>query len=319
MTHASAFPSPLAGAEAAHGDVPAALVERVRACFGTEAQLDAVDVPDKTKVVADDPVKRLIVDGRRRPWGVVFWAPASAPGRIARDMDRLEQARTALGDGLGEVVLQPRETGWIDQRSYAIVPYCKPFADRGVAGHLHRASLRPRLLHWLEQVTAQTQHPVEQEHALREAIDHLASLSILPSPVRTLASDAGRKLLAGPHQPRHVLCHNDLWAGNILRAPRGDRFGFVLIDWGASRTDGFPIYDLLRLAVSLRLGARALRRELNRHCAALDCGPEDAVGYLAAALGQLGLNREHFPLDRYAALVESCFRQLHDIGVIDAS
>lgn len=315
MTHASAFTRPPGSPQAAHADLPAALLTRVRACFGSDAQLHALDVPNKTKVVADDPIKRLIVDRRRRPRGVVFWAPPGAAKRIARDVDRLEQARSVLGDDLAEVVLRPWEIGWVEQRSYAIYPFRRPFAGRGLTGHLDRVLLRPRALHWLERVTAHTRHRVDDVNALHEAIDHLASLRALPSRVRTIAANAGRKLLAGPHRPQHVLCHNDLWAGNILRGPRGHRFGFVVIDWGASRTDGFPIYDLLRLAGSLRLNPRALQYELQRHCAVLGCEADDAAGYLAAALGQLGINRERFPLDRYAALVESCFKQLHDLGV----
>lgn len=315
MHHAAASTPPAAAVGASAPELPDELVARVRACFGSDVRFGAVDVPDKAKVVADDPLKRLIVDRRRRPRGVVFWAPAGMPGRIARDMDRLEQARRTLGEDLGEVVLEPADTGWVEERSYAIVPYRKPFADRGLAGHVHRASLRPSVLRWLERVTVQTHRPIEGDGDLREAIEHLASLPELAPSLRALAGEAGERLLNDGHRPRQVLCHNDLWAGNILRA-RGTRYGFVLIDWGASRADGYPIYDLLRVAVSLRLRPRALRRQIERHCAALGCEPTHAAGYLAGALGQLGLNRERFPLNRYVALVEDCFNQLRDAGLV---
>jgi hypothetical protein len=110
--------------------------------------------------------------------------------------------------------------------------------------------------------------------------------------------------------------HGDLWIGNVLlrdatsglKGAWSDRF--VIIDWPGSMLRGHAIFDLTRLTQSISTGERALASELIRHCQALQCDPEDAVGYLLAALGHLEMNLEQFPFDRFMGMATACYHQL---------
>jgi hypothetical protein len=84
----------------------------------------------------------------------------------------------------------------------------------------------------------------------------------------------------------------------------------VVIDWPGGRLRGHPLFDLLRLARSLQLPRRQLRRELGRHCDLLGCEPEAASWHLASALARLHGVLEHFPVDRFSRLAEQCLGQL---------
>ena len=100
--------------------------------------------------------------------------------------------------------------------------------------------------------------------------------------------------------------HNDLWQGNILLNSDG---GIVVIDWPGSVVKGYAIYDLIRLAESLRLSDRALGEQLRAHCRLLGCEPKDSVSHLAAALGHLLGDLDHFPMHLFLPLADRCVRR----------
>jgi hypothetical protein len=74
-----------------------------------------------------------------------------------------------------------------------------------------------------------------------------------------------------------------------------------------------PIRGSLRTAASRaieRLNVRNLSREVNRHCHLLGCERVDATSYLIAALGHIAMNLEHFPMENYTNMAESCYATL---------
>jgi hypothetical protein len=113
--------------------------------------------------------------------------------------------------------------------------------------------------------------------------------------------------------------HNDLWKGNIL-LPSGDdhrdkqTFPFFVIDWRGSRVDGFPLFDLVRVSMSLQLTAKELRRELMHSCQSLGCDFSDAPYYVAAALGEIASRNDQFPLQAFLGMAEHCFAELRKVG-----
>jgi hypothetical protein len=113
--------------------------------------------------------------------------------------------------------------------------------------------------------------------------------------------------------------HNDLWKGNIL-LPSGDdhrdkqTFPFFVIDWRGSRVDGFPLFDLVRVSMSLQLTAKELRRELMHSCQSLGCDFSDAPYYVAAALGEIASRNDQFPLHAFLGMAEHCFAELRKVG-----
>jgi len=137
--------------------------------------------------------------------------------------------------------------------------------------------------------------------------------------IRSVSRRALDRLLAGDFVPRSTPMHNDLWKGNILLPSSDDgqdkqAFPFFVIDWRGSRIDGFPLFDLVRLAMSLKFSARELRQELMHCCQSLGCEFSDAPYYVATALGEIASRRDQFPVQAFLGMAEHCFAKLRSAG-----
>lgn len=275
------------------------------------------------KPVDDDTAKLLITNRAGQPSAVVYWSPAAMPRRVARDTERAEQARAALGPELGIVIPAPLVAGEIEGRSFVVVPYFRPLRKRRWSGAIQRASLRSWALDWLCAATQRTVASTTPERTQRDFEAPLAALAAnakIDRSIRDRASHAIRKLREGAWRPRYVLAHNDLWKGNFLsregtiswlpKLGAANRIPFVIIDWSGSRVHGHAIYDLVRLSMSLGVSLRRFRFELRRHCLILGCDIGDAASYLLASLGHLGAHLECFPEDRYLRLVDRCWETM---------
>jgi hypothetical protein len=255
-----------------------------------------------------------------RPAAVVLCAPPDAPDVVARGVEAARIARAAMPPDLARHVLVPLAVGRVRGMSYAVHAFCASLATGHIAWPLQRARLAPALLRWLWRVDAATVRGASEETLelrFAAALDRLASVSMLTPAVRDDAHRAATRLRRRGRGARTVLMHGDLWKGNVLlRPPTGalDALAwaqrFVVIDWPACAPQGHPIYDLVRLAQSMNLSPARLRSELVRHCALLECEPEDTMTYLLAACGDIAGRLQHFPMDRFASMVAECHRRL---------
>ena len=270
----------------------------------------AAPLPDSTR-------KYLAFDHVGRYFAMVVVSPDAAPSVVARQLERQDLARRVLGP-LGHVILEPLQSGTVDGLTYAIYPFCQPVYKSRVAWALQRVRLRQAVLTWLRAATEATlDRPTtqEREQTFAEPLRHIAALEVMPKALRDGASAALMRLEAGAWEPRICLMHGDLWRGNLLLAPgcrRWDRF--AIIDWGGSLVHGYGIFDLIRLAISMKLTGRRLEREVRGHCRILGCDLIDAPSYLLAALGYTGMNLDHFPLDRFVEMSSGCWDHLNSVG-----
>ncbi len=262
------------------------------------------------KDVQDDSAKLLVRDREGRPSLVVLCSPLSVPDQVARAARAAAEARQLLGPELGSVVLEPVFTGEVEQVSYAALPYLRPMSERPIVSRIQDRLLGRHVLEWLRAATARTLSPIgaaDLEEGALAPLRHLSSLPGLPEAVRNRARTAATRLESGRWRPQHVLMHGDLWRGNILLGRPGHggpwwRGAFGLIDWLGSRKRGYAMYDLMRLALSFRMDRPSLLQEVRAHCRLLGCEDSDALGYLLAGLGDLGLRLGHFPIERYLEL-----------------
>jgi hypothetical protein len=292
------------------------LSDSLRAKFG-KIQVAPLSQSDQ---VTDGTTVLMVRDAAGEPRAVVLCAAPASPDLMRRAMERARQAKSILDPSTGAHILDPLAEGKVGELSYAVLPYCKQLSNAKPIWWLQRALLRRAVLDWLYCLTERTVRKVDREDVDRRfgaPLRHVASHTALSSAVRQVAERAAERVHTGAWSPRHVLMHGDLWKGNILMQPAGGpheipgwRNRFVVIDWPGSETAGYAMFDLVRLSASMGLGPLALRQEMERHCRLLECSLADAPAHLAAALGHIGMNLEHFPVHRYARMADSCLAYL---------
>lgn len=231
-------------------------------------------------------------------------SPEAFPDVVRESAEKAKAARAALGDALEWAVLTPIDVWEINGVSCALFERLKPISANRSRRYLQRRRVVPAVIEWLHKVAE------IDRGSNGEAQTVLTALADCPyAPLRIAADQALARLDRGLFVPRYRVMHADFWIGNILLDP-SIRRDFVVIDWRGSLVDGYPIFDLIRFADSVKLAPAALRSGLQRHAEALGCALEDTRSYLLAALGHIWLNLDQFPPERFAAMAESNLRTI---------
>jgi hypothetical protein len=297
------------------------LLKHLHSTGAYQSEVSGVSLLTKEAVAdsaEDAPSRTCIRDKQGRMVAVMAVSSRVDPEQVARSLANAKGAREMLGSDLGNVILEPIAEGTYEGLTFALWPWRRSLSSNRIMAFLQKRRARKRVLAWLREATAVTCRRVsedELEAGYRRPLRALAGDEAMPEGLRRAADTGLRRLEDGTWRPYFVLEHGDFWLGNVLY-PRGlwsrgtHARGFVLIDWAGARLQGYPFYDLLRLALSSGLAPAHLRKEALLHCASLGCEPVDAFAYLAAGLGASGLDLGHFPLDRYHAIAETAYRTL---------
>lgn len=254
----------------------------------------------------DDPDSKLVFLNRGRHGFVVTISPLLFPEVVAEECDKAAQMRSRLG-GLGAPILVPLDTGRILTSSYAVLPYRRPLSGRRGLSWLDRIWAKRHLLEWLLQVTQQG-GAVCGIRRYEAALTALGDTLPAESPTGALLRTAEKHLRSGRFAARAVPMHGDLWKGNVLHGAAST--AFTLVDWRGSATDGFPVFDLLRVSQSFGLTTRALLRELQLHRRALGCQMEDLPLYLLGALGHYARHLGEMSLALFRTMANDCVTRL---------
>jgi len=270
------------------------------------------------KAGVDTTTKMLVKSDSGRRIAVIICSRPAAPDLIARGTQAAESIRSIIGHDLGEPIIKPISSSYADGLSCVILPNCREFSSSKLVRAAQRLHLRRSLLNWLCQATeaAALTHGTDDSitHSYARMLQHIKDQDVFDESVRSAARCGLRRLESRRWQPRQTIDHNDFWLGNIMLIPKADagaRYPFVLIDWAGANARGFGIYDLTRVARSLKLSAAAFRRELIGHSEALQCQLEDTRGHFLASLGRLHQHLEHFPEERYLKLFRQCWSYLN--------
>jgi Phosphotransferase enzyme family len=292
--------------------LPTGIVNAIRSALQNEEGFGAIRRLERPKLVSDQMDKYLILDHQAKPRALVAVSPVSRP-RAAREAgEHANAARLALGEVLGQSVLVPTHVGECNTLSFSISPYLMPLSERRLKRRIQQWRLSPSLFRWLWQVverTARMPSQVEIDREFRKPLHQVLNHPKLSERAGQLASAALLQLESGEWQPRLVLAHYDFWTGNILLRPRNDNddFGFAVIDWLGSRMAGHPIYDLVRITLSLGISDRNFDAHLAAHCRVLGCEPSQATHYVSAATGHLAIHLGEWPEEKFIGSTERCF------------
>ena len=304
------------------GDLKRWLDDRLAASLGERFGKLDISLLSQANSVADGTTVLLLRDAMGQSRAVVLCAAPASPELVQRAVHRARQAKMILGPSLGAHILDPLMEGSVQGLSYAVMPYCNSLSNFRPVWWIQRALLRPSILEWLLRVTECTVHDVEPadiERSFAAPLRVVAELNLLNGRLRAAAERAAERLHGGEWSPKFVLMHGDFWKGNILIRPKDHagekqqwRDRFIIIDWPGSAIRGYAIFDLIRMSQSMRLNTRNLRREIAGHCQLLKCKVTDSMSYLLAGLGHVAMSLEHFPVDAYARMADSCFATLKE-------
>jgi hypothetical protein len=262
----------------------------------------------------------ILSDGAGESRAVAQLSSPLAPDMVVRGVARANALRRALDRETAAPILPTIASGAFEGASFAIWPFCERVPNR-VTDWIARRTIERPVQRWLREVARQTARPVAAEH-IAEQVDRplcaMATNKWLSLRARLAARQALRRLDAGQWRPMQVAMHGDLHAGNLLIDQRGasgraaqpwaERF--VAIDFCGARAAGLPLFDLIRIAESLRTPHALLARELAAHCALLGGTVDDAPAHAAASLADLGANLECFPVELYRELADRVLGRL---------
>lgn len=256
--------------------------------------------------LVDGPALYRVEDNEFR--SILHVSPAACPDVVAQGCEKARVFGERIGLAHASAILRPICEGRHEGRSFAMLPYRTPLSARLLVGRYQRWTITPALLTWLAGLAAQPANADDATvaaiyranlHALADALDDTPSLRA--------EVDAGLAMLdRGEVAPQLVPMHGDLWKGNILGARNPDAYPFAIIDWRGSETNGFPIFDLVRLAQSYRIPKRQLRAELDRHAGILGCGFAATRVHLLAGLGHYAANPGEMPLTVLRRMTDRC-------------
>jgi len=290
--------------------------ERAARALNVDAGSLSVEVLGAGRNLPDGTLKILVRKVSGTPSAVILYSAAAGPDVVRRGTDAARAARSALGPELGSVAALPLDEGWVEGRSYSILPFIAGFSRNRVLRFGQRRWLMPAVFDWLRRATAATlAAPSSQtDAAFQRALLDVAQRVRMPRDLRTAAEDALQRLERAEWKPRHVLMHGELWLGNILSRSSGlvqiATRKFVVIDWPGGQVRGYPIYDLSRLCTSVGSSTRRYRSELLAHARILGCLPRDVEANMLSALGHIGLQLDCFPEERYIGMAVQCVHRV---------
>lgn len=245
------------------------------------------------------------------------------PDFIERAVNNSRVARGVLSDKHSAVVLDTISDGRFLGLSYAVWPKNRPFSSIRLVQKIQKRWLEPRLFSWLQGVAedsiVRNLDGKSVGQYIQSPLECVANNATLSDNVRSCATVALQHLETSQWIPLTILQHSDFWLGNVLLLKNRGRssdnqFGFCVIDWGGAFVNGAPVFDLVRLCMSLRVSSSTARREFLNYAQVIKSEPGELIYYLICALGLIGMNIEQFPEDRYIRLCENNVSYLQTAG-----
>ena len=268
-----------------------------------------------TTRVLDATNKYLVESGRARYFLIV--ANATFPSTVALAVNKLFQARHAVGTECQKAIEPPLLYGHWDNLSYGMWPYRPPLSNSRPLRLLQKRWLYPKVFLWLCKVAQHSKQQVDHAEDVRNRfllpLEFVASHGDLGEQINTAAKRMLDKFTSRDAPLVNIFQHGDLWLGNILlRSHLGPlelkgRQAFQIIDWAGATEVGYPFFDFIKLSMSCGRSVKQAQRDMVHLSHRLGCHPNDATAYFLSGLGQLGCNLNCFPERSFVKLGRASF------------
>ncbi len=287
--------------------------------------LKPVARPDFRDEIQDSPSVFYLPGFASENNTVLIVSQDSHPNFIERAVNNIRIAHDVLSDHCSAVVLEPIVASRHHGLSYAIWPEHRAISKFRLIRAVQKRWLSPRVIKWLSRVAVDSINRDFDnefvERSFRAPLENVTANPKLPNKLRSSASKGLQYLASTQWFPVTVLQHSDFWLGNILLlknqsrpSPSSNKFGFYVIDWGGATVGGAPAFDLVRYCISVGMPLQRARQELLAYAQAIQITPEELIYYLIIALGQIGMNLEQFPENRYVDLCVRVFNYTEAMG-----
>ncbi len=280
-------------------------------------QIGTITVIEPKHEIADSAAKLFFYSTLGEPLAVAICSQTPEPTLVDRNAEFVESAHKLLPPQIAASILEPLTTGTIEGMPFLMLPFCRVLSSSRWRWFIQKTKLRGKLLIWLNQVLETSQHVPPANNCQSRVSDPLTFITgceDLTDDTRQLAENALDRLNTNKWTPQLSLTHTDLWKGNVLLpepnnpllAESQNDSPFHLIDWGGGTFEGHSSYDLIRIGRSFGVPHSTMLRALYTQSEIMECELEDCLGGLLSGLGLLGMNRGHFPYNRFLNLVEDC-------------
>ncbi len=261
-------------------------------------KIQNIEVIRRESIVSDGAAI-FLVDGDY----ILFVSPQAYPDAAAIQSGAMIGMAQELGEQLGRMILPIIGTGHLQNRSFLILPRCKPLKPGRLGRLFQKPMIVGKILPWLRALVL---HGTDGQLADREfciSLDALIGMPELSDAVRDASRRSRDAIDTGGIVVRHVPMHGDLWRNNIMQNDAGN---LAIIDWAGSARQGYAIYDLVRFHQSFGMARAKFAAELDWYCETLG-GVDAVIAHLLGALGHYANRLNEFPKQRFVTLANDCY------------
>jgi len=289
------------------GTVAAVLRQDVLASINIDLATHTGTPIANRRELLDSTIKFVIHDSAGEPVAVMKIASEIDPQSVAESTQISEEIAASLKPETACHILRPWAELQYVGRSVALYPYLELLEHWRPAWFMQRRTLAPHVMRWAQDVSSQTVCTATDEDIDRKYIKPLRHIVENASDVGDqyvrVAKTMLKRIEAGQLNLRTVSMHGDPWKNNILLDPRNacgfepqsGKPRFAFIDWDTGQVNGYPFFDLLRLANTLKTRPKIMKPLIDDYCRIVEADPVDIAGYITASLGHTLLNLNNCP------------------------
>ena len=270
---------------------------------------------NEINLVSDSPDKYYLPGLHERDNAVLMVSNKQFPDFIARATDIIKQIRQMVTEGPRDTILNTVAEGYFKGQSFAVWLEYQPLSEHKIIRAIQKRFIHGKVFSFLRQLAKDGLTADLTPEKIIEHIDAplrcVAENSRQSNQIRSHSEKALKKLDAGEWVPVTTIQHSDFWLGNILlqkskHRPLKNDYGFYVIDWSGASLNGAPIFDFIRYCMSSNISTARARKELLKYSQFIDVSQDELLFYLLVALGNIGLNLEEFPEERYLKMCDNC-------------